>query len=59
MGAVEGFGRFLIHYPSYLVFVAIANRLDVFLHVYLVINAAYALRTMTGIAFKLGRSDRR
>jgi hypothetical protein len=31
----------------------------VFLHVYLVINAAYALRTMTGIAFKLGRSTPR
>jgi phosphatidylglycerophosphate synthase len=59
VGAVESFGRFLIHYPSYLVFVAIANRLDVFLHVYLVINAAYALRTMTGIAFKLGRSTPR
>jgi phosphatidylglycerophosphate synthase len=56
VGAVEGFGRFLIHYPSYLVFVAIANRLDVFLHVYLVVNAAYALRAMAGIARKLGRS---
>jgi phosphatidylglycerophosphate synthase len=57
VGLVESFGRFLIHYPSYLVFVAIANRLDVFLHVYLVVNAAYALRAMTGIALKLGRSQ--
>jgi phosphatidylglycerophosphate synthase len=56
VGGVESIGRFLIHYPSYLVFVAIANRLDVFLHVYLVVNAAYALRAMAGIALKLGRS---
>jgi phosphatidylglycerophosphate synthase len=57
IGLCESFGRFLIHYPSYLVFVAIANRLDVFLHVYLVVNAAYALRAMAGIALKLGRSQ--
>ena len=56
MGLVESLGRFLIHYPSYLVFVAIANRLDLFLHVYLVVNAAYAVRAMAGIALKLGRS---
>jgi phosphatidylglycerophosphate synthase len=55
-GAVESFGRFLIHYPSYLVFVALANRLDLFLHVYFVVNAAYAARAMAGVALKLGRS---
>jgi phosphatidylglycerophosphate synthase len=55
-GAVEGLGRFLIHYPSYLVFVAIANRLDLFLHVYLAVNAAYAARALAGVALKLGRS---
>jgi hypothetical protein len=55
-GLVESLGRFLIHYPSYLVFVAIANRLDIFLHVYLVVNAAYAVRAITSVALKLGRS---
>ncbi len=54
--AVEEFGRFLVHYPSYLLFVAIANRLDLFLHVYFVVNAAYAVRAFVGIARKLGRS---
>jgi hypothetical protein len=53
--AVEALGRFLIHYPSYLVIVAIFNRLDLFLHVYLAVNAAYAARSLLGIARKLGR----
>jgi phosphatidylglycerophosphate synthase len=58
LGAVEGFARFLIHYPSYLVFVAIFNRLDVFLHVYLAVNAAYAARAFLGVVLKLGKSER-
>jgi len=55
VGLIEDLGRFLIHYPSYLVFVAIADQLDVFLHVYLAINAAYAARSLLGVALKLGR----
>ena len=56
VGLVESLGRFLIHYPSYIVFVALANRLDLFLHVYLAINAAYAARTILAVLRKLGRS---
>jgi len=55
VGLIEDLGRFLIHYPSYLLFVAIADQLDVFLHVYLAINAAYAARSLLGVALKLGR----
>ena len=33
---------------------AIANRIDLFLHVYVAMNAAYAARAMLGIARKLG-----
>ncbi len=55
VGLVEDLGRFLIHYPSYLLLVAIADRLDMFLHVYIAINGAYAARSMLGIALKLGR----
>jgi hypothetical protein len=54
-GAVEALGRLIIHYPSYLVFVALANRLDLFLHVYLAINAAYAGRTILAVVRKLGK----
>jgi len=56
LAAVESVGRLLIHYPSYLVFVAAANRLDLFLHVYLAINAAYSARTILAVLRKLGRS---
>jgi len=52
---VEAVGRFLVHYPSYIVFVALANRMDVFLHAYVGLNAAYAARSLLGIARKLGR----
>jgi phosphatidylglycerophosphate synthase len=54
-GLVEDLGRFLIHYPSYLLLVAIADQLDMFLHVYIVINGAYTARSLLGIALKLGR----
>lgn len=55
---VESFGRFVIHYPSSLVYVALIDRLDVFLHAYLIVNAAYAARTLMGVALKLGRFAR-
>jgi hypothetical protein len=57
LAAVESLGRLIIHYPSYLVFVAAANRLDLFLHVYLAINAAYAGRTILAVLRRLGRSS--
>lgn len=53
---LEGFGKFLIHYPSYLLFIAIANRMDLFLHVYVAIHAAYAARLLTRIFLKLGKT---
>jgi CDP-alcohol phosphatidyltransferase len=55
IGLVESLGKFLVHYPSYLVYVAIFNRLDVFLHVYAAVNAAYAARAMLGVVLRLGR----
>ena len=55
VGLVEDLGRFLIHYPSYLLLVAIADQLDMFLHLYIAINGAYAARSLLGIALKLGR----
>ena len=55
VAAVESLGRLIIHYPSYLVFVAAANRLDLFLHAYLAMNAAYAGRTILAILCKLGK----
>jgi len=56
LAVLEAIGRFIVHYPSYILFVAIANRIDLFLHVYVAMNAAYAARAMLGIARKLGRA---
>ena len=59
LALVEALGRFVVHYPSYIVFVAIANRMDLFLHAYVGLNAAYAARALLGITRKLGRSTPR
>jgi phosphatidylglycerophosphate synthase len=53
--AIEALGSFIVHYPSYIVFVALANRIDVFLHAYLVVNAAHVARSLLAITWKLGR----
>lgn len=56
LALVESIGRLVIHYPSYILFVALANRIDLFLHAYALVNAAYAARALLGIARRLGRS---
>jgi len=55
LALVEAIGRFVVHYPSYILFVALANRIDLFLHAYVAMNAAYAARAMLGIGRALGR----
>jgi phosphatidylglycerophosphate synthase len=52
---IETLGSFIVHYPSYLVFVALADRIDVFLHAYLIVNAAHVGRSLLTITWKLGR----
>jgi phosphatidylglycerophosphate synthase len=52
---LEALGKFLMHYPSYLVYVAVLNRLDLFLHVYVAINGLHAARSFLAITRKLGR----
>jgi phosphatidylglycerophosphate synthase len=55
---VEAVGKFIVHYPSYILFVAIADRIDLFLHAYILMNAAYAARSLLGITLRLGRRAR-
>jgi hypothetical protein len=55
LALVEALGKFLMHYPSYLVYVAVFNRLDLFLHVYVAINGLHAARSFLAITRKLGR----
>jgi phosphatidylserine synthase len=56
LALLEALGRFVVHYPSYILFVALANRMDLFLHAYVAMNAAYAARALLTIARKLGRA---
>jgi phosphatidylglycerophosphate synthase len=56
LALLEAIGRFVVHYPSYILFVALANRIDLFLHAYIVMNAAYAARSLLSIGRALGRS---
>jgi phosphatidylglycerophosphate synthase len=55
LGLVEALGKFLMHYPSYLVYIAVLDRLDLFLHVYVAINGLHAARSFLAITRKLGR----
>jgi len=55
LALAEAVGRFVVHYPSHIWLVALVNRIDIFLHAYVLMNAAYAARAFLGIAVKLGR----
>jgi phosphatidylglycerophosphate synthase len=55
LALIEALGRFVVHYPSHIWLVALVNRVDIFLHAYLVMNAAYAARAFLGITRALGR----
>ena len=52
----ESVGKFLIHYPSYILYAAIAGRIDWYFYVYIGVNAVYALRAFAGVALRFGRA---
>ncbi len=53
---VESGAKFLIHYPSYILYVAFTGRLELYFYPYLAVNAAYAARAWLGVALRFGRS---
>ncbi|MDX2024151.1 MAG: CDP-alcohol phosphatidyltransferase family protein [Deltaproteobacteria bacterium] len=55
IGAAESIGKFIVHYPTYLWLVALLDRIDVFVHIYLFMNLAYAARSMLVVVWRLGR----
>jgi len=55
---VTTFLRFLNHYPSHVYFFAIADRLDVFVWIYVAINLLYLARGWLGIILRFGRPSR-
>jgi phosphatidylglycerophosphate synthase len=53
---VEGIAKFLIHYPSYILYVALAGRLELYLYPYLAVNVLYAAKTWLSVALRFGRA---
>lgn len=53
---IEGVAKFLIHYPSYILYAALAGRIDYYFYPYIAVNAIYAMRAFTGVALRFGRT---
>ena len=53
--AIEGVAKFLIHYPSYILYAALAGHIEYYFYPYIAVNAVYALRTFAGVALRFGR----
>jgi phosphatidylglycerophosphate synthase len=53
---VESGAKFLIHYPSYILYVALVGRLELYFFPYLAVNALYAARAWVGVALRFGRA---
>jgi phosphatidylglycerophosphate synthase len=56
VGLVESAAKFVIHYPSYLLYVAIFGRIELYFLPYVAVNALYAARAFGGVAWRFGRS---
>ena len=55
----ESGAQFAIHYPSYILFAALAGRIEYYLVPYVITNALYALRVLATVALRFGRADAR
>jgi phosphatidylglycerophosphate synthase len=53
--AVEGVAKFLIHYPSYILYAALAGHIEYYFYPYVAVNTVYALRAFAGVALRFGR----
>ncbi|HEX3854964.1 MAG TPA: hypothetical protein VHW01_28575, partial [Polyangiaceae bacterium] len=56
VGLVESGAKFLIHYPSYLLYVALFGRIELYFLAYVAVNALYAARAFAGVAWRFGRT---
>jgi len=57
VGLAERAARVVVHYPSYILLVALVppGRLDLYFWAYAGVNALYAARSFLAITLKLGR----
>jgi len=56
IGLIESGAKFLIHYPSYLLYVALIGRIELYFLPYIAVNALYAARAFAGVAWRFGRN---
>lgn len=55
LGLGMGVLKFLVHYPSYILYAAAIGHIEVYFFPYLVVNALYAARSWLWVAVKFGR----
>jgi hypothetical protein len=55
VGWVERGAKFLIHYPSYILYAALIGRIEIYFYPYVAVNALYAARALAGVALAFGR----
>ena len=55
VAVVEAVAKFVIHYPSYILYAAIAGRIELYLYPYALVNALYAARALATVTLRFGR----
>ena len=55
VGIVERGAKFLIHYPSYILYAALAGHIEYYFYPYLAVNVIYVLREFAAVALRFGR----
>jgi phosphatidylglycerophosphate synthase len=58
LGVPLSFAKWLVHYPSYILYAAIAGRPELYFFPYLAVNAVYALKSLLSLALRFGRFAR-
>jgi phosphatidylglycerophosphate synthase len=53
---IESGAKFLVHYPSYILYVALTGRLELYFYPYVAVNVLYAARTWLSVALRFGRA---
>ncbi|HEX2568838.1 MAG TPA: CDP-alcohol phosphatidyltransferase family protein [Polyangia bacterium] len=59
IAGIEQVGKFVVHYPSWFLYIAIANRLEWFVYIYLGAHILYLGRSGLSVLVRLGRPQPR
>jgi len=56
IGLPMSIAKFLVHYPSYILYAAIAGRIELYFYPYIAVNARYALKSLAWLGLRFGRA---